>query len=53
MAIFDRGALRTSADGFLFLEKQIKKVTNILAMTQAQYDAIPKKDKNTLYIITT
>lgn len=51
MAIFDRGKLVITAGDYTAVQKLNKKVEQIRALTQAEYDAMPSKDRNTLYLI--
>lgn len=52
MAVYQNGKLVSAGDGYPAVQKLNKKITEIRAISQAEYDALPKKDKYTLYIIT-
>lgn len=51
MPLYENGKLISQGDGYPAVRKATKKVTATLALTQAEYDALPNKDRNTLYII--
>lgn len=51
MALFDRGNLVTTADGYKALGKINNDVKLVKWMTQVQYDALKVKDRTTLYVI--